>query len=1006
VSPTAIPFTSVRLGKTTFQVTTSVGRSLQTHDLRRGLNLIFLSHPQTPEFITATCAWKDRVFAAWGRLRSSGPGGVWVFKRGKKVAELDVPPGILEPIVQLLVFGSWIAGCGGRTIQVWKSHSYEHYTTLNVANGSYPGEHVFTGIVCTMPTYLNKIFVGKYDGSVDIWNLSTSKLLYSILPPHLNTGAVSALRSTPVLCLLAIAYSNGTLTIHNVDLDRPVLSLGSASVSGRTVTSIAFRSDDLGAGEDGREPGVMATASLNSGDITMWDLTGGGRIVGIIRGAHEMSIVDNESGINKVEFLDGQPLMVSSGKDNALRSWIFDDIPFSPIPRLLHSRSGHSAAVTLLKFLPASSDGSESTGKWLLSASKDHSLWGFSLRRDGQATELSQGNVRNKAKKIGTRHSRVEESIKVEDLKAPDITCIACSLNNDRGMGATSTGPIWANLRGTNVDGVVGLESVVTGHRGDKYARTWFWGKKRAGRWAFETGDGTEVKSVAISPCGTFALIGSAGGCIDMFNLQSGIHRRSFPARISALQVKNRRLRKGNQMLGADQNGGSEIGDGKHMKEVTGLMVDGLNRNVVSCGLDGRVKFWDFLSGQLAGELNWNPVAAITGLRYNSANELAAFSCDDLCIRIVDIETRKVVREFWGCVGQINDFAFSNDGRWIIVASMDSVIRAWDLSTGHLIDAFRVASTCIALDFSVTGEFLATAHADGVGINIWNNKTIFSHGSQKSINENDITEVSVPTASGENCTGTIEAAFSDELKAPEQERLPLTSEQLSDSLATLSVVPRSTWQTLLNLDLIRERNKPKEPPKIPEKAPFFIPAVSEPNGPGSPADHVSQHGLGATDISTAKHSRILRKQLSEGVSAHRSLLCSLLKSSSEADNFTPCIEYLKSLSPAKADLEIRSLDVRLQEGRCELADFVTALTERLKSKKDFELVNVWMAVFLRLHADVISGYWAVESGEYHALQMLHDALTLWKIEQQRETKRLAELVGYCRGVVSFLRSAR
>ena len=142
------------------------------------------------------------------------------------------------------------------------------------------------------------------------------------------------------------------------------------------------------------------------------------------------------------------------------------------------------------------------------------------------------------------------------------------------------------------------------------------------------------------------------------------------------------------------------------------------------------------------------------------------------------------------------------------------------------------------------------------------------------------------------------------------------------------------------------------------------------------------------------------------LSDHRSLLCSLLKSSSKSDNFSPCIEYLKSLPPAKVDLEIRSLDVRLQEGRCELANFVVALTERLKLKKDFELVNVWMAVFLRLHADVISGYWAVESGEYHALQMLHDALNLWKIEQQRETKRLAELVGYCRGVVGFLRSAR
>lgn len=102
------------------------------------------------------------------------------------------------------------------------------------------------------------------------------------------------------------------------------------------------------------------------------------------------------------------------------------------------------------------------------------------------------------------------------------------------------------------------------------------------------------AQSVAISPCGTFALIGSAGGCIDMFNLQSGIHRRSFPARTSALQAKNRRLHKKNQILGA-RDGRPETGDGKHMKEVTGLMVDGLNRNVVSCGLDGRVKVRDLV---------------------------------------------------------------------------------------------------------------------------------------------------------------------------------------------------------------------------------------------------------------------------------------------------------------------------------------------------------------------------------------------------------------------------
>ena len=63
VSSTPVPFTSVALGQKTFQITTSVGRCLQTYDLKRGLGLIFLTRPQTPADITATLASKDVVFA-------------------------------------------------------------------------------------------------------------------------------------------------------------------------------------------------------------------------------------------------------------------------------------------------------------------------------------------------------------------------------------------------------------------------------------------------------------------------------------------------------------------------------------------------------------------------------------------------------------------------------------------------------------------------------------------------------------------------------------------------------------------------------------------------------------------------------------------------------------------------------------------------------------------------------------------------------------------------------
>lgn len=526
-----------------------------------------------------------------------------MFKRGKKVAELETPKGWDENTKQLLVFGAWIVGCGSTRIDVWKSETLEHYTTLIAPRAGSAGS-LLTGGVCNMPTYLNKLLAGRQDGNVEIWNINTGRLLYTILPAAAEYGHVTALQPSPVLSLVAIAYSSGPVTIHDIRADKEILTVNTGSSRKAPVTSISFRTDGQGAGEDGRKDGVMATASKDTGDVVFWDLNGGGRKMGVLRGAHAPpSTADGgvAGGISKIEFLAGQAVVVTSGLDNSLKTWIFDQTPFSPVPRILHSRSGHAAPVSTLQFLPSDADGADAGGKWLVSASKDRTLWGWSLRRDGQSTELSQGNIRKKAKKMGILSeglAALDSSLSIEDLRAPRITCMACSLNRDGGMGAVpGVNAIWNNPSkgkgGSEATGLTGWESMVTAHEDSKTARTWFWGKKKAGRWAFETGDGTPVTSVAISPCGTFALVGSQGGGLDMFNLQSGIHRQRFPARLTPQQAKRLKL----QQLEEEESMEVEAkpkkfarGQGKHTKAVTGIAVDNLNRTVISCGEDGKVK--------------------------------------------------------------------------------------------------------------------------------------------------------------------------------------------------------------------------------------------------------------------------------------------------------------------------------------------------------------------------------------------------------------------------------
>lgn len=838
------------MGKTTFQITTSVGQSLQTYDLKRGLNLVFVTRPQTPADITATYAWKDKVFAAWGNAASGEAQGLWIFQRGKKAGELALPSDLDQPIRQILVFGSWIVACCLNRIEVWKTTTLEHYTTLYTV-ASKPGDNEITGGICNMPTYLNKIFVGRNDGWVEIWNVSTGKLIYTILPPSQKCGAVVCLEPTPALSLLAISFANGPLIIQDVLTDTRVLSL-MAGTEGSPVTSISFRSDGLGAGQDGRKDGVMATSTPRNGDVTFWDLNKGGRMMGVLRSAHNPPAHEGPTisgGISRVQFLPGQPVIITSGLDNSLKSWIFDETPFSPIPRILHARSGHAAPVTCLEFLPSDFDGAEAGNKWLMSGAKDRSLWGWSLRRDGQSTELSQGAIRKKAKKIGALSSAALShgpTTTLDDLKAPEITCIASSLNRDGGMGVLpGKQPIWqkGNVHkrtDAEVSAMTGWESVVTGHKGDPYARTWFWGRKRAGRWAFQTGDGLNVSTVGISPCGTFALVGSEGGSIDMFNLQSGMHRQRFPSRLTpaqARQLKLHQLKQADevQQLEAHARTAFAPGTGKHTQPVTGLVVDSMNKMVISCSLDGTIKFWEFLTGNLVDQLSWGPKVKILGCRYHAANDLVAFSCSDNTIRVVDIETKKVIREFAAgsqSSAAINDFCFSNDGRWIVAAFADSIVRVWDLPTSHLIDAFKLDAPCTALAFSATGEYLAASSEGQLGVHIWTNRTVFKHVPTRQIAEKDISKMMGPTTSGEGGQGLVEAAFDeDNLEDEEDDGIAAPDlEQLSTDMMTLSLVPKSRWQTLLHLDLIKKRNKPTEAPKVPEKAPFFLPSAGDQKG--------------------------------------------------------------------------------------------------------------------------------------------------------------------------------
>jgi U3 small nucleolar RNA-associated protein 21 len=98
-------------------------------------------------------------------------------------------------------------------------------------------------------------------------------------------------------------------------------------------------------------------------------------------------------------------------------------------------------------------------------------------------------------------------------------------------------------------------------------------------------------------------------------------------------------------------------------------------------------------------------------------------------------------------------------------------------------------------------------------------------------------------------------------------------------------------------------------------------------------------------------------------------------------------DFVKTLSPAAIDLELRSL-VTLDT----LHYFINALVQRLQSHRDFEAVQTFQNVFLRMHAEVI-----VDNPE-----LQNDIINLMNV-QRKESDRILELIASSLGTLGFVR---
>uniref|UniRef100_A0A8P4K090 WD repeat-containing protein 36 n=1 Tax=Dicentrarchus labrax TaxID=13489 RepID=A0A8P4K090_DICLA len=794
-----------------FYLVTAVGKCFHTYNVNR-LGIVSVSNSLSDDI---SCVAADRmlVFAAAGRL-------ICAFARNKEVVMRY--HGHRQEVRLLLPLGDQLisADSAGDVI-VWDVQGGDVYLRLQF-------DPVTFALSAMMhpSTYLNKVLLGSSQGALQLWNIKTSKLLFTF--PGWSAG-VTVLQQSPAVDVVGVGTATGRIIIHNIRLDETLMSF---TQDWGPISSLAFRTDG---------PPILASGSPQ-GHIAFWDLERR-QLVTQQRHAHSTAVA-------AATFLHGEPLLVTNGADNAIKVWIFDLEGGGA--RLLRSRQGHSAPPTTIHH-----HGND--GKNILSAGQDGTLQSFSTVHERFNKNLGHGSINKK------KEQKKKKGLSYEELRLPAVTAFSS-----------------AAARQSDWDGIVAC------HRGRLATTTWNYQRCTMGAHHLQppvTGRDAIATVVDITSCGNFAVIGSSCGRVDVYNLQSGLHRGCYGNDVKA-----------------------------HSGAVRGVATDTLNQLTLTAGSDWLLKFWRFKTRKQEEQLKLNAAPATMMLHRDSG--MLALALDDFTLLVVDIETRRVVRKFAGHHGNINDMTFSPDGRWLVTVAMDCTIRTWDLPSGCLVDCFLVAMAPVGVSLSPTGDFLATAHVDSLGVYLWTNKSLCGPVGLRPLPADY--QPAVETLPGVTVDESEQEVTSEEVDDTYE-----SADQLGAELVTLSLLPESRWKSLLHLDTIKRRNKPVAPPVAPAAAPFFLPTL-----PG------------------------LTPQFASPTATDQEAQVRLLE-----PRFSPIdrpLQLLKDCGPSALSVELTCLTSEGGGANSLLLAFIQMIDSMLTSGRDFDLAHAYLALFLKLHLRSLS----------------------------------------------------
>lgn len=171
-------------------------------------------------------------------------------------------------------------------------------------------------------------------------------------------------------------------------------------------------------------------------------------------------------------------------------------------------------------------------------------------------------------------------------------------------------------------------------------------------------------------------------------------------------------------------NGRSDVAAGKiarmsygpmtlkgHTSTVFAVVFTPDGKSLVSGGWDGRIKFWDIVTGEERFALDKYMFGVYSLAISPDGKRLASGS--EKIIKIWDIAARKELLKIWAHTSTVLGLAFSPDGKTLASGSFDRSVKLWDAGGGknlHVCKGHSWIVSCVA--FSPDGKTVASASSD------------------------------------------------------------------------------------------------------------------------------------------------------------------------------------------------------------------------------------------------------------------------------------------------------